>query len=66
MASATERARIAIRSRRLKQERLALHEALTAYAKEHAGTKADLDEDLERSAVDRLMVEDDGPAPSSR
>lgn len=36
------------------QERLALHEEIAAYAAEHAGTVADLDEDLERAAVELL------------
>ena len=36
------------------QERLALHEEIAAYAAKHAGTVADLDEDLERAAVELL------------
>lgn len=36
------------------QERLALHEEIAAYAAEHAGTVADLDEDMERAAVEFL------------
>jgi len=36
------------------QERLALHEEIAAYAAEHAGTVADLDEDMERAAVELL------------
>ena len=36
------------------QERLALHHEIAAYAAEHTGTVADLDEDLEHAAVELL------------
>jgi hypothetical protein len=35
--------------------RISLHEALTSYATQHAGTNADLDPDLEAAASDHLL-----------
>ncbi len=36
------------------RERQAVHEAITAYATEMAGTSADLDKDLEQAAIQHL------------
>jgi hypothetical protein len=38
--------------------RMNLHQALTNYAIQHAGTDADLDSDLENAASDRLLQQD--------
>ena len=35
--------------------RTSLHQALTTYATQHAGTDADLDPDLEAAATDHLL-----------
>ena len=35
-----------------------LHQALTKYAIEHAGTDADLDSDLEAAATDHILQQD--------
>jgi hypothetical protein len=35
-----------------------LHQALTNYATQHAGTDADLDPDLEAAATDHLLQQD--------
>jgi len=35
--------------------RMSLHDALTNYATQHAGTDADLDPDLEAAATDHLL-----------
>lgn len=35
--------------------RTSLHEALSTYATQHAGTDADLDSDLEAAAADHLL-----------
>lgn len=35
--------------------RTSLHQALTTYATQHAGTDADLDSDLEATATDHLL-----------
>jgi hypothetical protein len=37
-----------------------LHQALTNYATQHAGTNADLDSDLEAAATDHLLQKDSG------
>lgn len=42
------------------QERLALHEEIAAYAAQHAGTAADLDEDLENAALEQLVLGEEG------
>ena len=36
-------------------DRKSLHQALTTYAIQHAGTEADLDSDLETAATDHLL-----------
>lgn len=36
-------------------DRKSLHQALTNYAIQHAGTEADLDSDLEAAATDHLL-----------
>jgi hypothetical protein len=36
-------------------DRAALHQALSDYAKQHAGTNADLDPDLEAAAADQFL-----------
>jgi len=38
--------------------RINLHQALTNYAIQHAGTDADLDSDLENAASDHLLQKD--------
>lgn len=38
--------------------RISLHQALTNYATQHAGTDADLDADLEAAASDHLLQQD--------
>ena len=38
--------------------RISLHQALTNYAIQHAGTDADLDPDLEAAASDHLLQQD--------
>jgi len=39
-------------------DRTSLHQALTNYAIQHAGTNADLDPDLEAAASDYLLQQD--------
>ena len=39
-------------------DRKSLHQALTNYAIQHAGTDADLDHDLEAAATDHLLRQD--------
>jgi predicted DNA-binding protein len=51
---ATALAREAIEAWIEEREREAVHEAITVYASEMAGTSADLDEDLERAAMAHL------------
>jgi hypothetical protein len=36
-------------------DRTALHQALSEYATQHAGTDADLDPDLETAAIEQLL-----------
>jgi hypothetical protein len=38
-----------------------LHEAIAAYAAQHAGTASDLDEQLEAASVQHLLSDDEGP-----
>ncbi len=38
--------------------RMTLHQALTNYAIQHAGTDADMDSDLEAAATDHLLHQD--------
>ncbi|MGH9874092.1 MAG: hypothetical protein ACRD9S_16700 [Pyrinomonadaceae bacterium] len=40
--------------------RTSLHQALTDYAVQHAGTDADLDSDIEAAATDHLLQQDSG------
>ena len=44
--------------RELSLNRLDIHQALTNYAIQHAGTDADLDPDLEAAATDHLLQQD--------
>ena len=37
---------------------LSLHQALTDYAVQHAGTDADLDSDIEAAATDHILKQD--------
>jgi hypothetical protein len=37
---------------------MTLHQALTNYAIQHAGTDADMDSDLEAAATDHLLQQD--------
>jgi hypothetical protein len=39
-------------------DRVSLHQSLTTYAIQHAGTDADLDTELEVAASDHLLTED--------
>ena len=39
-------------------DRATLHQALSNYANQHAGTNADLDPDLEAAAIDQLLQSD--------
>jgi len=39
-------------------DRKDLHQALADYAREHAGTSADLDPDLEAATSDHLLIQD--------
>ena len=41
------------------QQKIALHDAIASYASEWAGSDADLNEDLERAAVEHLLSEDE-------
>jgi predicted transcriptional regulator len=50
----TSLAREAIEAWVDERERQAVHEAITAYATEMAGTSADLDEGLEQAAIEHL------------
>jgi len=56
---ATELARDAIREFLCKRRRQALHDEITAYARDVAGTALDLDQELEESAVENLVSLDD-------
>jgi len=38
------------------EDSTSLHQALTKYALQHAGTDADLDRDLEAAAIDHLIA----------
>ncbi|HZE67977.1 MAG TPA: hypothetical protein VE135_00425 [Pyrinomonadaceae bacterium] len=44
--------------RELSSNRMNLHQALTDYAIQHAGTDADIDLDLEAAATDHLLQQD--------
>jgi predicted transcriptional regulator len=50
----TSLAREAIEAWVEERERQAVHEAITTYATEMAGTAANLDEDLEQAAIEHL------------
>ena len=52
---ATELARYAIKSWLKAREKAALHEALSEFVNEYAGTDLDLDEDLETLSIDCLL-----------
>jgi predicted transcriptional regulator len=52
---ATELAREAIDHWLSERQRAAVHEAISAYAAEHAGTTADLDPTLEAATVEHLL-----------
>lgn len=57
---ATVLAREAIESYLRRRRRIALHEAIAAYAAAHAGTPTDLDTALERAGVEHLLDLEDG------
>ena len=59
---ATELAREAIDRWLSDRQRAAVHEAISAYAAQHAGTPADLDPTLEAAAVEHLVEQ----APGAR
>jgi hypothetical protein len=44
--------------RATQKARQSRHEAIAAYAAQHAGTEADLDEELELAAVEHLLAEE--------
>lgn len=52
--AATELARYAIAFWLKKAQKAALHNAISEYASAHAGTKFDLDEDMEKGSVEFL------------
>lgn len=56
---ATQIARDAIRQFLRRRRREALHEEIAAYARRAAGTAADLDPELEESALDDLASHED-------
>jgi predicted transcriptional regulator len=56
---ATEMARDAIREFLCRRRRQILHDEITAYAREVAGSQQDLDEELEESAIDDLVSSDE-------
>jgi predicted DNA-binding protein len=56
---ATALAREAIEAFLRRRRRLALHEAITAYASGRAGTDYDLDPVLERAAIEHLLDEEE-------
>ncbi|MFI5306572.1 MAG: hypothetical protein ACHQ53_04420 [Polyangiales bacterium] len=56
---ATALAREAIESFLRRRRRIALHEAIATYAAAGAGTAADLDPQLERAAVQRLLDDEE-------
>lgn len=58
---ATILAREAIESWLREQSRKARHEAIAAYATEMAGTKSDLDPDLESAGIEHLLNTGKGP-----
>jgi hypothetical protein len=58
---ATVLAREAIESWLREQSRKARHEAIAAYATEMAGTKSDLDPDLESAGIEHLLKTGKGP-----
>jgi hypothetical protein len=60
-APATILAREAIESWLREQSRKARHEAIAAYATEMAGTKSDLDPDLESAGIEHLLKTGKGP-----
>ncbi len=41
-----------------RRRNVALHDSIRTYAELHAGTPADLDEDLEQAAMERLMAKE--------
>lgn len=56
---ATALAREAIEAFLRRRRRIALHEAIAAYAAQHAGSQGDLDPELERTAVEHLLDDED-------
>jgi predicted transcriptional regulator len=56
---ATEMARDAIREFLCRRRRQILHDEITAYAREVAGSQQDLDVELEESAIDDLVSSDE-------
>ena len=45
--------------------RMSLHQELTDYANQHAGTDADVDPDLEAAATDHLLQQDSEHQPTA-
>jgi predicted transcriptional regulator len=58
---ATALAREAIEAFLRRRRRIAMHEAIAAYAAEHAGTPDDLDPALERAAIEHMLGDEDDP-----
>lgn len=58
--SATTLAREALEEWLAQKRKRRLHDEITAYAAEHAGTEMDLDEELEAAAIDCLLREVEG------
>ena len=61
---ATELAREAIDRWLAAQQRQLLHDAIQAYARETAGTRDDLDGEMEAAAIEHLIVADDQEEPA--
>jgi len=57
---ATELAREAVHQWLRQREKRSRHNAIAAYAAEMAGTKFDLDPELERAGIDHLLAQDRG------
>ena len=57
---ATALAREAIEAFLRRRQKIALHESIASYARTQAGTRSDLDPELERAAIERLIDDEDG------
>lgn len=55
---ATSLAREALRDWLVRRKQQRLHEEIAAFARTHAGTDLDLDEELERAGIEAILDED--------